>query len=71
MKLPDNVYQILKWITLVCIPALTTLYVTISNVLGWPMGSEVAQISAAVCTCLGVLIGISTITYSGGEKNVK
>ena len=70
MKLPNNVYNILKWVTMICIPALTTAYVGLSGVWGWPYATEIAKTSAVVCTLLGALLGISTATYNA-EKNDK
>ena len=69
MKLPDKVYVVLKWLTLVCIPALTTAYVGLDSVFGWGYGDTVAKVSAILCTLLGALIGISTADYykSKGE----
>lgn len=63
--LPDWAYQAIKWATLVAIPALTTLYVVLAGVWGWPHPDEVAKTSAAVCTCLGALLGISAATATG------
>lgn len=64
MKLNDKIYDILKWITLVVIPALTTAYVGLSAVWGWPYATEIAKTSAVVCTLLGALLGISTAQYN-------
>lgn len=64
MKLPDKVYDILKWIVMICIPALTTAYVGLSAVWGFPYAEEVAKTSAVVCTLLGALLGISTAQYN-------
>ena len=67
MKLPDNVYVILKWITLICIPAVTTAYVGLSAVWGWPYADQIAKTSAVICVLLGSLLGISTATYYKDE----
>ncbi len=64
MKLSNRIYDALKWITLVCIPALTTAYVGLSAVWGWPYADQVAKTSAVVCVLLGSLLGISTINYN-------
>lgn len=64
MKLPDKVYDVLKWIVMICIPALTTAYVGLSAVWGFPYAEEVAKTSAVVCTLLGALLGISTAQYN-------
>lgn len=64
MKLSDKAYTILKWVTLICIPALATFYVALSAVWGWPYADEVAKTATAVCTLLGALLGISTAEYN-------
>lgn len=63
MKLPDRVYMVLKWLTLVCLPAITTAFVGLDSVFNWGYGDIVAKVSAIVCTLLGALIGISTADY--------
>lgn len=63
MKLPDNVYTILKWITMICLPALATAYVGLAAIWGFPYADEVAKTTAVICTLLGALLGISTATY--------
>lgn len=68
MKLPDNVYTILKWITMICLPALATAYVGLSAIWGFPYADEVAKTTAVICTLLGALLGISTATYYKEES---
>lgn len=69
MTLNDKLYDLLKWICMVVIPALTTAYVGLSAVWGWPYATEIAKTSAVICTLLGALLGISTAQYNkqGGE----
>ena len=62
--LSNKVFDILKWLTLVGIPALTTAYVGLSAIWGWPYADQVAKTSAVVCVLLGSLLGISTIQYN-------
>jgi len=64
MKLPDKVYDILKWITMIVIPALATAYVGFAAIWGWPFADEIAKTAAVVCTLLGALLGISTAEYN-------
>lgn len=64
----NKLYDILKWVTLVCIPAATTAYVGLSAVWGWAYATEVAKTSAVVCTLLGALLGISTAQYNKQDK---
>lgn len=69
MTLNDKLYDLLKWICMVVIPALTTAYVGLSAVWEWPYATEIAKTSAVICTLLGALLGISTAQYNkqGGE----
>lgn len=67
MKLPNKVYDVLKWIVVIVIPALTTAYVGLSVIWGFPYADKIAKTSAVVCTLLGALLGISTIEYNKKE----
>ena len=64
MMLTNKMYDALKWITLVCIPALSTAYVGFAGIFGWPYADEAAKASVVVCTLLGALLGISTAEYN-------
>ena len=66
MKLNDKTYDVLKWIAMIALPALGTLYFSLSNIWGWPWGEEIVGTLTAVDTCLGVLLGISTAQYRKG-----
>ena len=70
MKLNDGLYDILKWITMIVIPALATAYVGLASVWGWPYADEVAKTSAVICTLLGALLGISTAQYNKDENHL-
>lgn len=70
MKLSDKAYDILKWLVLIVIPAVTTFYVVLDNLFGWGYAEIIATISAALCACVGAIVGISTAQYNklnGGE----
>lgn len=64
MVLPDNVYTVLKWLVVVCIPACTVAFVGLDSVFGWGYGDVVAKVSAIICTLIGTLIGVSTAQYN-------
>jgi len=64
MKLNDKLYDILKWITMIVIPALATAYVGLAAVWAWPYADEIAKSAAVICTLLGALLGISTAQYN-------
>ena len=67
MMIPNSLYDTLKWIVMIVIPALTTAYVGLSGIWGWPYAEEVAKTSAVVCTLLGTLLSISTAQYNKQE----
>ena len=67
--LSNSTYDILKWITMIVLPALATAYVGLAAVWGWPYSDEVAKTTAVICTLLGALLGISTAQYNK-ENNV-
>ena len=66
MKLSDACYDTLKWLVLIVIPALTTFYAVCDKLFGLGYAEIVTTISAALCTCIGSIIGISTAQYNKG-----
>jgi len=67
MKIPNKVYDVMKWIVLVVIPAFTAAYVGLSEIWGFPYADQVSKTSAVVCALLGALLGISTIQYNKSQ----
>lgn len=67
MKIPDSVYDVLKWIALILLPACAVLYGALAPVWGWAYGDEVVYTLTAIDTFLGALLGISTAEYN--KKN--
>ncbi len=61
--LSDKAYNILKWVVQLLLPALGTLYYTLSTIWGFPYGEQVVGTLTAVALFLGVLIGISKLQY--------
>ena len=67
MVLSSKAYDILKWLTMIVLPALATAYVGLASIWHWPYADEVAKTTAVVCTLLGALLGISTAQYNKKE----
>lgn len=59
----NKVYDILKYMAIIVLPALATLYLTLSGIWGIPFGEEVAATITAIDTFLGVLLQISSSKY--------
>lgn len=68
MKLSNKVYDMLKWIAQVVLPAVGTLYAALSGIWGFPYGEEIVGTILAVDTFLGVVLGISTAKYNKTNK---
>lgn len=68
MILPDKIYNILKWIAQVALPALGTLYFALAGIWGFPYGEQIVGTITAVDACLGALLGLSTINYMKKNK---
>ena len=64
MVIPSPVYDVLKWLTMIVLPALATAYVGLAAIWGWPYADEIAKTAAVVCALLGALLGISTAQYN-------
>lgn len=62
--LPDSVYDLLKWLSLVFFNAVGVLYKTLASIWGLPYGEEVLTTCAAVALFIGALIGVSTAQYN-------
>lgn len=63
MKLPNQVYDILKYIVLIALPAVITFTNIVGVQLGYDMTTTIV-ILTAFNTLLGTLIGISSIKYN-------
>lgn len=66
----DRIYEILKWIALICIPAVVTFLSVVLGVLDVDPKTVnvVVTIIAAVGTLIGSLIGVSTKGYNKKKK---
>lgn len=63
MRFENRVYDVLKWICLIFLPAVAILYSAIDGVFGWGYTATVTTIISAVEAFIGSMIGISTKSY--------
>lgn len=68
MKLPDKVYNVLKWVCLTGLPACEGLYFLLAKIWGFPYQSEIPATINAVAIFIGMLIGISQISINREKK---
>lgn len=64
----NKIYDILKWIAQILLPALGTLYFALAGIWNFPYAEAVVGTITAVDTFLGVILGISTINYNKNNK---
>ena len=60
----DKLYKILKYIAMIFLPALGTLYFALAGIWGFPYAEQVVGTITSVDTFLGVILGISTAQYN-------
>ena len=60
----NKVYNVLKWVAMIVLPALATLYLGLSNVWGLPYGEEISTTITLINTFLGTVLMISTNQYN-------
>lgn len=56
-------YDILKYIAQIVLPAIATLYFALSQIWGLPYGEQIVGTITAIDCFLGALLGISTAQY--------
>ena len=67
MVMNNKVYDVLKWIALIVLPALAILYRDLAITWGLPFGEQIPETITAVDLFLGVVLGISNATYKKNE----
>lgn len=68
MKLSNKMYDILKWIAQIALPALATLYAALAGIWGFPYGEEIVGTISAVDIFLGALLQISSAQYAKEQE---
>lgn len=63
MKLSNKVYDILKYITTIGLPAVTTLWLTLASIWGFPYAEPIGATLGAITVFLGAIIGVSSAKY--------
>ena len=63
MKLSNKTYDIIKWVVMIVLPALSALFVGLGGIWGWPYIEQVAGTISCITVFLGALLGISSASY--------
>ena len=60
----NKTYDVLKWIAMIVLPALGTLYFALAGIWNFPYGEEIVGTITALDAFLGAILGISSATYN-------
>lgn len=70
MIFSDKVYDVLKWIAIVCLPALATFVAVLSKIWGFAdLGIMISESITEIGLLLGALLSVSAIQYKNGGKS--
>ena len=64
LKLPNEVYDVLKYVCMYGLPSLTIFWAAIGTIWGIPYTTEIERTLVATNALLAGLLGISTISYN-------
>lgn len=65
----NKVYDVLKWVAMVVLPALGTLYFALAGLWGFPYGEQVVGTLVAIETFIGTVLQISNAQYKKAANN--
>lgn len=65
----NKVYDILKELAQIWLPAIATLYFTLASIWGLPYAEQIVGTISAIDVFLGTVLKISTIQYNKGVEN--
>lgn len=63
----EKLYQALKWIAQVLLPAAGTLYFALAQIWHFPLGEEIVGTITAIDAFLGMILKKSTDNYKKGD----
>ena len=64
----NKTYDILKYITMIVMPAVTTLWLTLASIWSLPYGEPIGATLGAITVFMGALLGISNAQYNAKRK---
>ena len=71
MKMSNKLYDVVKWIALILLPAIATLYFALAGIWGFPYGEQIVGTIAAIDAFLGAILQISTHNYTKEMEALK
>ena len=71
LMLTNRAYDILKWVCLIGLPAVSVLVATLGQIWGWAGVDKIVLTINAITVFLGALIGVSTAAYNKANERDK
>ena len=68
MKMSNQVYDILKWIAMIFLPALGALYFGLAQIWDFPYAEQIVGTITVVDAFMGAILQISTDQYNKAQK---
>ena len=65
--LPNKVYDILKYLTIIVLPAIGALYTGLAQIWELPYAAQIPATITVICTFLGAILCISTAQYNNDD----
>ena len=65
---PDKVYNVLKYLAMIALPALAVFVKAFFPIWAIPFGDQISDSIMVINALLGTLLGISTIAYNKQNK---
>lgn len=65
MVLNSKVYDILKWLVQIVLPAIGACYAALAALWGFPYAEQVVGSISAICVLMGACMKVSTSNYTG------
>lgn len=66
----DKVYNVVKWIVVIVLPAIVSLYNGLASTWGWAYANEISTTISLVHTFLGAVMMFSTYQYNKSNKSI-
>lgn len=60
----NKLYDVLKFVAQIVLPAIAVLYFSLASTLGLPYGKQVVEVITAIDLFLGTLLGISSVEFN-------
>ena len=69
MKLSNKMYDVLKWVVIIVLPAIAALYSGLAGIWSWPYAEEVVSTISCITVFLGAVLGFSTHQHKYNKES--